>query len=62
MEKIDIKTSAPMRALAAAKVKYPDFFKAVDRIYKDPDAKMGQVNLLLPGRPWRDLCHRPCRP
>lgn len=39
MSKIDIKTSAPMRALAAAKVKYPDFFKAVDRIYKDPDAK-----------------------
>ena len=28
-----------MRALAAAKVKYPDFLKAVDRIYKDPDAK-----------------------
>lgn len=39
MEKIDIKTSAPMRALAPAKTKYPDFFKAVDRIYKDPDAK-----------------------
>lgn len=39
MSKIDIKNSAPMRALATAKVKYPDFFKAVDRIYKDPDAK-----------------------
>lgn len=39
MPKIDIKTSAPMRALETAKVKYPDFFKAVDRIYKDPDAK-----------------------
>lgn len=39
MSKIDIKNSAPMRALAVAKVKYPDFFKAADRIYKDPDAK-----------------------
>lgn len=39
MSKIDIKNSAPMKALAAAKVKYPDFFKAADRIYKDPDAK-----------------------
>lgn len=39
MSKIDIKNSAPMRALATAKIKYPDFFKAVDRIYKDPDAK-----------------------
>lgn len=39
MSKIDIKNSAPMRALATAKVKYPDFFKAADRIYKDPDAK-----------------------
>lgn len=39
MARIDIKNSAPMRALAAAKVKYPDFFKAADRIYKDPDAK-----------------------
>lgn len=39
MARIDIKNSAPMRALAAAKVKYPDFFKASDRIYKDPDAK-----------------------
>lgn len=39
MPKIDIKNSAPMRALAVAKVKYPDFFKAADRIYKDPDAK-----------------------
>lgn len=39
MSKIDIKNSAPMRALATAQVKYPDFFKAVDRIYKDPDAK-----------------------
>ena len=28
-----------MRALAIAKIKYPDFFKSVDRIYKDPDAK-----------------------
>lgn len=28
-----------MRALAVAKVKYPDFFKAADRIYKDPDTK-----------------------
>ena len=39
MAKIDIKNSAPMRALAAAKVKYSDFFRAADRIYKDPDAK-----------------------
>lgn len=39
MARIDIKNSAPMKALAAAKVKYPDFFKAADRIYKDPDAK-----------------------
>lgn len=39
MARIDIKNSAPMRALAAVKVKYPDFFKAADRIYKDPDAK-----------------------
>lgn len=39
MSKIDIKNSAPMRALALAKVKYPDFFNAADRIYKDPDAK-----------------------
>lgn len=39
MSKIDIKNSAPMKALALAKVKYPDFFKAADRIYKDPDAK-----------------------
>ena len=39
MSKIDIKNSAPMKALTAAKVKYPDFFKAADRIYKDPDAK-----------------------
>lgn len=39
MSKIDIKNSAPMRALAVAKLKYPDFFKAADRIYKDPDAK-----------------------
>ncbi len=39
MARIDIKNSAPMRALAAAKVKYPDFFKSSDRIYKDPDAK-----------------------
>lgn len=38
MARIDIKNSAPMRALAVAKVKYPDFFKAADRIYKDPDA------------------------
>lgn len=39
MARIDIKNSAPMKALAAAKVKHPDFFKAADRIYKDPDAK-----------------------
>lgn len=39
MARINIKNSAPMKALAAAKVKYPDFFNAADRIYKDPDAK-----------------------
>lgn len=39
MSKIDIKNSAPMKALALAKVKYPGFFNAADRIYKDPDAK-----------------------
>lgn len=39
MPKIDIKASAPMKALAAAKVKYAEFFRAADRIYKDPDAK-----------------------
>lgn len=39
MAKIDIKNSAPMKALATAKIKYPDFFKSADRIYKDPDAK-----------------------
>lgn len=39
MPKIDIKNSAPMKALAAAKIKYADFFRAADRIYKDPDAK-----------------------
>lgn len=27
MARIDIKNSAPMKALAAAKVKYPDFLK-----------------------------------
>lgn len=69
MGKIDIKTSAPMRALAPAKTKYPDFFKAVDRIYKDPDAKWDKsicycpvglgvtyaVDLAEPGPHWQSL-------
>lgn len=48
MEKIDIKTSAPMRALVAAKVKYPDFFRAADRIYKDPGAKWDKTICYCP--------------
>lgn len=48
MARIDIKNSAPMRALAAAKVKYPDFFKAADRIYKDPDAKWDKAICYCP--------------
>lgn len=48
MPKIDIKNSAPMKALATAKVKYPDFFKAADRIYKDPDAKWDKTICYCP--------------
>lgn len=46
MEKIDIKTSAPMRALAVAKVKYPDFFKAVDLVV------LSLCKILYMGRRW----------
>lgn len=46
--KIDIKNSAPMKALSVAKVKYPDFFRAADRIYKDPEAKWDKTICYCP--------------
>lgn len=39
MPKIDIKTSAPMRALETAKVKFPRFFKMSDELYKNQETK-----------------------
>lgn len=48
MARIDIKNSAPMKALATAKIKYPDFFKSADRIYKDPDAKWDKTICYCP--------------
>lgn len=39
MEKINIKSSAPMRALETAKVKFPKFFKMADYLYKNPETK-----------------------